>query len=231
MLKYTLEAGLIPNLTVAELTNEKAELLAKYCGAVAVSCYNDKNVCYDTIEKLINNGLKQVNMHFMISKETYEKALEVVKDIKKDKRLEKLNAIVFLSLKKKGRGEKHNCLSLEEFENLFRLVQKNNITFGFDSCSANKVFEITKNDKGFEEIKKNIEPCEATSFSSYFDINGFFYPCSFLEGIKGWEQGISIESVKDFKEIWYNEKVVKFRNHLLENLDSNGCRQCSNFNI
>ena len=42
ILKYSRENGVVPNFTTSGLgmTNEKAEICKKYCGAVAVSCYS-----------------------------------------------------------------------------------------------------------------------------------------------------------------------------------------------
>lgn len=52
IMKATREAGIIPNITVADIDDEVADQLAEYCGAVAVSVYDDKNIGYDSIEKL-----------------------------------------------------------------------------------------------------------------------------------------------------------------------------------
>ena len=47
-------------------------------------------------------GMEQVNIHFMLAEETYDKCLEVLDDIKNDPRLKGVRALVILSLKKKG---------------------------------------------------------------------------------------------------------------------------------
>lgn len=231
MLKYTIEKGLIPNITIAEISNKTADLLAKYCGAVAVSCYENNNICYDSVKKLTDRGMTQINIHFMISEETYYMALKVMEDIKKDERLSKLNAIVFLSLKKRGRGIDYNCLNNKKFAELYRKAVKNQIKFGFDSCSANKMYEITKNDENFKDIETMIEPCESTAFSSYFNVDGDFYPCSFMECKGEWKSGININDIKKIEDFWYHEKTMKFRKILLTELDCNGCRQCNYFKI
>jgi len=83
-------------------------ILAHFCGAVAVSYYPqiDKNRCYDVVDMLTNRyEMKQVNIHAMICEETFEDTIQLIEDIKNDSRLKKLNAVVFLSLKQKGRGE------------------------------------------------------------------------------------------------------------------------------
>jgi len=49
----------IPNITVAEITPETADLLAKYCGAVAVSRYENKDVCYNTVKMLTDAVMRR----------------------------------------------------------------------------------------------------------------------------------------------------------------------------
>ena len=58
--KYARERGFIPNVTVADLTSEKARQVMSVCGAVAVSRYHDKEICYDTISNLINEAFRIV---------------------------------------------------------------------------------------------------------------------------------------------------------------------------
>ena len=115
MMAYCRSNGVIPNVTVADITDETADRLAELCGAVAVSRYADKNLCYNTVKKLTDRGMDQVNIHCMISEETYDNALDTLIDIQNDPRLGKLNAIVFLSLKKKGRGKGHTSLSMDRY--------------------------------------------------------------------------------------------------------------------
>lgn len=57
--KYARESGFIPNVTVADITEEKAKKLASVCGAVAVSRYNDKDICYNSVKYLTDAGMKQ----------------------------------------------------------------------------------------------------------------------------------------------------------------------------
>jgi hypothetical protein len=45
MMKYARSVGVIPNLTVANITNETAQRIAEVAGACAVSRYANKNVC------------------------------------------------------------------------------------------------------------------------------------------------------------------------------------------
>ena len=232
ILQYTRSVGIVPNLTVANLTEEKAKMLLKYVGAIAISRYDNKDVCYNTIELLTRLGLEQTNMHHLVSLENYDQILETLNDIKTDKRLSKLNAIVLLSLKKKGRGVGFNQLPIDKFKNIYEICINNKINFGFDSCSANKVFKVAKEFGNIDSIKNYIEPCESTCMSSYCNVNGVFFPCSFSEEIDGWETGIDLSVPIDFiNDCWFHEKTVKFRNLLLDNLDENKCRQCPVYKI
>ncbi len=171
-------------------------------------------------EKLTNEEIKTfknthfaTNMHIMISQETLGNVWETLTDIvMKEPKLAGLNAIVFLSLKKKGRGVGHNPISQEEFTRITEFCIENKISFGFDSCSAPKFLKAVEGHKDEEHFKMVAEPCESTRFSVYIDVNGEMYPCSFCEGIEGWGRGISVSKCQDFvKDVWMDEKTVDFR--------------------
>lgn len=222
MADYCRTLGIVPNLTVADVSDEVADKLAKVMGAVAISRYADKNVCYNSVKKLTDRGMDQVNMHFMISEETYDACETTLYDIKLDSRLAKLNAIVLLSLKQKGRGEGFTPLSLDKYNNLVKICLDKGISFGMDSCGALRFLNAVANHPRYEDFKMVCEPCESTLFSQYIDVNGKFYPCSFCEEIEGWKDGILITKDTDMlKDVWYNDKVVEFRNKL-----TNNCNNC-----
>jgi len=256
MCDYLRENHIIPNGTVAQLTMANAVKIVQNFGGVAISYHSDFEVLADTVDLLnklkterddsspfylIKKTLQQINIHFMISEETYEECLKLVEMIKTDARFEGLNAVVLLGLKKCGRAEKgFNRLSDEHFSNLVNLFMSNSIGFGFDSCSANR-FEAWARDDVSEKIGKRwekdsdpdrdggsfarnayiemqeerlkeliqmIEPCESGLFSSYVDVNGNFYPCSFNEKPCYKFDVINGESLEDFKD-----KPVRFKHH------------------
>lgn len=221
---YAKSKSFIPNVTVANINDEVADKLSSICGAVAVSRYNNKNYCYDSIKKLTDRGMEQVNIHQLLSKETLANVYETIHDIAfSDDRLRKLNAIVFLSLKHKGRGSSFTSLSNEEFKNIIDECNKLGINYGFDSCSYHK-WANAINDK---ELLKYGEPCESTLHSTYINVNGDFFPCSFTEGTKGWEKGISVLNCNNFiNDVWNNSRTIEFRNNLLNNN-----RKCPIYNI
>jgi MoaA/NifB/PqqE/SkfB family radical SAM enzyme len=234
MMKYCRQKRIVPNITVADISDETADKLSTYCGAVAVSRYDDKDLCYDSVKRLTDRGMNQVNIHQMISKETLEMALDTTKDSKEDPRLAKLNAIVYLSLKKKGRAIKSfNCLSQNEFNFLMIYAMRNKVSIGMDSCSAHKFLnfvEIMKqvNPKFDPSMMiKSVEPCESTCFSSYINTYGEFYPCSFTEGTKSWKSGILVPDCNDFiHDIWNHPRTIEFRETLLK-----GKRNCPIFEV
>lgn len=230
--KYSKDNGVTPNLTInGDVDDNEFDKIADMCGACACSIY-DKDLSYDAIKKLTDRGMTQVNIHYMISEETYEKAFEIMDDIKTDPRLEKLNAIVFLSLKPKGRSiGRYNQLLQEKFNNILDYALKNQIPFGFDSCSAQKVFKYIESQNGsLDDLKQHIEPCESTLYSLYIDVNGKFFPCSFTSGVSGWEDGLSvIESENFLKDIWYHKKTKQFRENTIQ---CRGCgKSCSLYKI
>ena len=227
--KYCNDNGTSINVTIngARMTPEYYDNLKKYCGAVAVSVY-DKSLSYDAIEQLTNRGMKQINIHFMISEETVDKAYEIMNDMKTDPRLSKMNAIVFLSLKKKGNAKSgFTQLSQDKFDKLSKYALDNNISFGFDSCSSFKFLHYVDSAKNLDEkqkdeIRQSIEPCESSIYSSYISCgsstsNPKYYPCSFCEGVNDdWKDGIDVLECDNFlNDIWQNEKTVKFRKNLI----------------
>ena len=216
MMEYCRSKKIVPNITVADISEDAAIMLAKYCGAVAVSRYANKEYCYDSIAKLTRLGMKQVNIHIMLSQETLANVIETVNDYGKDERLSKLNAIVLLSLKKKGRGKGFTPLTQEQFKSIVDLAFDKKVPIGFDSCSAHKFLKAVEGRVDYKKLEMLCEPCESTCFSSYCDVDGDFYPCSFCEGIEGWEKGVSIKDCESFTDgVWNNERVKAFRDKLL----------------
>jgi len=233
MAKYCRKKGVVPNITVANVSDEIADELASVMGAVAVSRYDDKDVCYNSVKKLTDRGMRQINIHFMICEETYDQCVETLNDINSDKRLSKLNAIVLLSLKQKGRGVGFTPLSADKYSKIVKYCLENNINFGMDSCGAKKFLDAVKDHPDYENFKVVAEPCESTNFSQYIDVNADFYPCSFCDGVDKWENGISVLKTSDFlKDIWYNKRVIEFREQL--NSNCNNChkaRECPIYTV
>jgi hypothetical protein len=163
-----------------------------------------------------------INIHYMISTETYDGAFEVLNDKMNDSRLSEMNAIVFLSLKPKGRAkDKYTSLSQEKFDALLNYALDNHIACGMDSCSAQKFLTTIRGTENYDKYSNFVEPCESTRMSSYFNTHGKFFPCSFIEGqitdTGDWTEGLDGVNTKDFmKDIWNNSKTNAFRNKCIE---------------
>lgn len=233
MMKYCRENNIVPNVTLANvLTDEVADNLASLCGAVAISRYEDKDICYNSIKKLTDRGMKQVNIHLLFAEEYYERCKETFEDVLTDERLKNLNAIVCLGLKKKGRGTSFHRLSTEHFRELIRFAIDHEIGLGFDSCNSKRSLEVLG-----ESVKDSVISCEATLESSYINYHSEYYPCSFMEGTEDWKSGISLKDINSPEEfiekVWHNYKTEVFREKLLDTTNRNcyGCRECPYFEI
>jgi hypothetical protein len=235
MMDYSRANGVIPNFTLSgiDLTPVLADKVASVCGAVAVSVYEtDKNVAYNAIWMLTERGMKQVNIHLFVSEQTHGFVVEVLRDRMTDTRLKKMNAVVLLGVKPKGRAKgKYDPLEFDKFEALVRACLAVGIPIGFDSCSAQR-FEKMIDSPSFpahihDKLKQLSESCESCCFSSYINQRGEFVPCSFCEGEGEWSEGISVLD-KPFSEVWHHPRVQEWRKRLLDSAVG-GCRKCLAF--
>lgn len=226
MMAYCRSKGIIPNITVADISDDTAKQFSKVIGGIAVSCYDDHNVCFDSVKRLTDNGVIQTNIHRMICNENYNDTLDLIHEVKNDPRLEKLNAIVFLSLKQKGRGAGYTPLSQEKFKYLIDICLELGLKFGMDSCSHSKFNKAVAHHPNYVEMEMVSEPCESTLFSLYCNTYGEIFPCSFCVGVDGWESGISVDHYSDFTDIWNHPRILEFRNKLIGK-----CRNCPIFTV
>ena len=233
MADYCRQIGIIPNVTIADISDDIADKLANVMGAVAVSRYENKDACYDTVQKLVKRGMKQVNIHYMISTESFKGCIETINDMTTDKRLKGINALVMLSLKKKGRGVSFHSLSSKQYNTLVNLALEKKIGFGFDSCGCKKFFDAIKDHADYDHFKQVGEPCESTLFSWYMGADAKCYPCSFCDNTEGWKKGINVINNKDFlNDIWYNKRMEIFRKRLINNCNNrHKARECFIYDI
>lgn len=231
MMEYARDSGVIPNVTVANISEDVADKLSKVCGAVAISRYSKKDECYDSVKRLTDRELKQTNIHMLLSKETTDQVWKLLNDVKTDKRLEKLNAIVFLTLKKKGRGVNHNILEKEEYEKIVNYCLENNIQIGFDSCGVGKFLESVKEHPSYEKYLTMVQPCESTRESFYIDVDGKAFPCSFCPNTDSFSEGLDVLNCENFvDDIWNNPRTIQWRENLL-NQRTSGNFNCPVFEV
>jgi hypothetical protein len=198
------------------LTNEWATILASHLGGVAVSMYQPKDVCYNAVEKLVNAGIEQVNIHVLVSSETYDQCMEVIEDAKSDPRLKGLKAIMFLTMKPKGVRNKNRIIKdVNKYRTLINKAFEYGINIGFDSCTAPIFLMAMKDHPNFKMFSMLSESCESSRFSGYINVKGEYWHCSFTEDQPGWKS-IDMLKVNDFnKEVWQSDEVKKFRNKLI----------------
>ena len=209
----------VPCVTInQEIDIEVSNNLSMLCGAVAVSVnpYN-KEQAYNTIGKLsISCGMKQVNIHIVLSNDSVEFIKEVVDDIKSDERLSKLNAMVMLSFKDKANTHCMEPISSSYYREVIDYCMDAEINFGFDSCSAKAYLEAIKDHPDRERLANYVEPCESMMFSAYIDVNAKLYACSFLENRGMWLDGIDVLEYNNFMDVWNCTKVQEWRKVLLK---------------
>jgi hypothetical protein len=196
------------------------------CGATAVSIV-DKEKAYNTIEMLTDRDMTQVNIHYMLSAERVTSAIALVDDIKNDPRLARMNAVVFLQYKPKGGNTtSFSQPSLGQFAELIAYCDKNEVRYGFDSCTAPMYLKAMEGNPNLANLEQFVEPCESGLFSSYVNVDGDFFACSFCEGETGWTEGISVFDYEKFVDLWRLPRLREWRETLL----ANG-RSCPMYNL
>jgi MoaA/NifB/PqqE/SkfB family radical SAM enzyme len=219
IMRHARNKGVIPNYTThgLDMDDWAADQTAELCGAVAVSVVN-KEKTYDCIKMLTDRGMTQVNIHFMLSAERVPAAMQLADDIKSDPRLAKLNAVVFLQYKPKGGNTNHySTPKLEDFRELINYCDERGVRYGFDSCTAPMYMRVIEDHPQRERLAQYVEPCESGLFSSYVNVDGDFFACSFCEGEAGWVDGISVFDYEDFTDLWRLPRLDRWRQTLLDN--------------
>ena len=127
----------------------------------------------------------------------------------------------------------------EKYKKLVKFCLEQQVNFGFDSCSAPLFLKSIEGTEREDEFVQSAEPCEGFGmFSSYINVDGKFFPCSFCEGEGEWTKGLDALSCKSFlTDVWHSNKVKKWREIILESSKnceckfSQSCRSCPIFNI
>jgi len=227
--QHTRDNGVIPNVTINGhgLTDELADRLVNVMGAVSVSRYEPKGTCYDAVKMLTDRGMSQCNIHQLVSEETYTACLQVLQDMKSDPRLAKLNAVVFLMLKPKGRGESMTPLrDKAKYRALVDYALKRGLNIGFDSCSIPSFLSVTEGHPLHEQFVRDTDRCESGLFSLYIDVEGKAWPCSFSQDGHRVEP-VDVLAVEDFnRDVWEGPELALWRARLCAN-----CRSCPLYDI
>jgi len=235
IMAYCREKGVIPNITINGdgLTDEIVGNLAKYCGAVAISHYDD-DVCFNAIKRLSNAGLKQININNLWSEQTWKDGFRLLDILRrqKDIRLAGLNAVVFLTLKQKGLRNTYTPVKGRvRYKALIRYALNHNLRIGMDSCAAALFAKAIEDRPDKDKLLTMVDSCESTCMSVYVNVDGIMYPCSFAEGLPQFK-GINLLEVQDFvKDAWMHPETTDFRTNSITSKDKNGCRNCQIYNL
>lgn len=218
MFVYCRSTGIIPNVTTVgvDMDEHMKDVLAHYCGAVAVSCYtNAKELCYKTIKELHDYAREKykrdmhINMHIVLSKDNMPHVEDVLKDIA-EKRVDGLKSVVLLRIKPCGRAKNMDCVVTRDmYEKLVTYCMDNNISFGFDSCSATPVMEVLKG-LGKESLCSCCESCESSKLSAYINVKGEYWSCSFAERTD-FIKPIDVLKYSNATDWWNSDEVKKVR--------------------
>jgi len=186
----------------------------------------DREASYNAIKKFTDAGMTQVNIHYMLSEETYDTALEIVKDMTIDPRLKKMNAIVFLAYKPKGMNKDAftTIKDVERYKSLIEKCEEVGVAYGMDSCSAGMYIKSIQSRDTKKDLSTFVESCESSRFSYYINVSGKGFHCSFAEGI---QPGLDVLNCSDFiKDIWNNELTKKYRYLNIKSFEDNPYKDC-----
>jgi len=183
------------------MTEEKAAMCKKYCGAVAVSEHN-ADYTRETIKMLQDKGVK-TNVHYVLSNESIETAIERLNT----NYYGGLNAVVFLLYKPIGLGRIEKVLRSNDprLPAFFEAIEAHrfNHKIGFDSCSAPAIVNHTT-----RIDLDSLDFCEGGRHSMYIDADMNAMPCSFGNQDKRWFVSLREHTIE---EAWNSAVFESFR--------------------
>ncbi len=206
IIAYCAGNGVVPNFTTSGfgLTDEKAALCKKYCGAVAVSWYRHKHTM--TAIKILLEADVKTNIHYVLGKNSVEEAIWMLKNRAFPPGI---NAVIFLLHKPVGLGQEENLLITQDqlTSEFFSLIDESDHPFkiGFDSCTIPAFIEYSLN---IEHCF--VDTCEGARFSCYITPDLKMLPCSFDQEHR-WDYDLSGSSIA---KAWKSPQFEDFRDRL-----------------
>jgi radical SAM protein with 4Fe4S-binding SPASM domain len=220
ILRYTREAGIVPNYTTSglELSLKELEATAELCGAVAVSWYRAEYTLR-AIKLFLSAGMK-TNIHYVLGNDSIDEAIWQLQMAGESDDFgcfpKGINAVIFLMHKPVGLGRHDNVLTMDDpkVKKFFDLVDKGNFPFkiGFDSCSVPGILNMTKNIN-----HDSLDTCEGARWSMYITPDMKAVPCSFDQSLK-WAVDIKENTIEG---AWNSEEFWDFRDRF--NLSCKSC--------
>ena len=212
IVKLCREYKIVPNFTTSGIlmTEEKAEICKKYCGAVAVSWYRSEYTI-NAIKMLLDAGVK-TNIHYVLGNNTIDEAIDRLHN---DSFPHGINAIVFLLHKPAGQGTQQNVLAVDDPKVAAFFAEVDNIhpyKVGLDSCNVPGAIRFCKH-----ILPQSLDTCEGARFSCYIDSDMTLLPCSFDQK-RQFAVQLKPMSIEDG---WNSDTFERFRKQL-----KNSCPGC-----
>ncbi len=214
-LKMTRDCGIIPNYSTngENLTREILLQSKVYCGAVAISIYDDIYEYETIIKHFLDFGIK-LNLHFILRADKIEEYILLLN--KPPMWISKINAIIFLNYKP-ANGNHSLCFKncplglLSRFFESISLFEACGI--GFDTCSVSFICKYLDIDNSLYDF------CEAGRKSAFINEKLEVFPCSFYQN--------SMDSLKSatLKDIWNNSNTFNQHRHLINETCGYDCEK------
>ena len=206
ILKMTRVSGIVPNYSTngGQLTPDILYCSTKYCGAIALSVYDDLSKYETIVKKITDYGIK-LNLHLILRKDRIEEYIKILRY--PPEWITRINAIIFLNYKP-ANGNDSLCLKnctediVSAFFESVKLFKACGI--GFDTCSISFVCKKLDVDNSLYDF------CEAGRKSAYINEKLEVYPCSFYK-----RGGISLKK-DSLKNIWHTSHTFIEHRKLLE---------------
>ncbi len=216
ILRMTRDVGIIPNYSTNGdyITNNIIDATEKYCGAMAISVYDDINF-YKSLLETLNSKKIRVNLHYILTKDKLDNYISLLSN--PPEWLRKINAIIFLNYKPTN-GNYDLILKNADQSKLklfFKLILSVRFcSIGFDSCTSSFIENYTNIDESLFDY------CESARRSAYINENLDVLPCSFYQ-----RTGTNLREVS-LKSIWIEDKLFLNHRNQLEI-----CRDCPLYKI
>ncbi len=197
ILEMTRCNGIIPNYSTnaQNLTDKILHYTKMYCGAIAISVYEEFEEYKETIKKIKSYGIK-VNFHLILRADKIKKYSSFLKN--PPEWIADINALIFLNYKPSN-GNDSLCFKKcdsRTIEDFFETINAfNACEIGFDTCSASYVCKYLDVDTCYYDW------CEGARKSAYINEKLDVYPCSFYK--------CGVDSLKNnsLKWIWDNSQT------------------------
>ena len=216
-------------IIVAHVSQETANRLGKYINTAGVSRYADKDLCYNSVQYLINAGVI-TGVTVIGALENYNLINEVIDDLTSpthaDPRLARARFAIWM-LKKCGRGLNYTELPPAQLQTI---LQRYGQPLSYDRCSAKLFFDnYPYNSINFDTKPADADaatsglywPCRQFLFNVFVNANGDISACFWLTTPQRtvYPNIMNISAVTNFfTDVWYHPDVERFRADILYNL-------------